>query len=163
MTSSGEVADLIPLKYPALTLPCQAGEHEVASQNDKMPSLEPVFGLSVLDYCRNMAVQHGKPWKRTDFLCRNKKAHSQLITQSWNSSATFAVWHPVDSDTDSGGKPHYSWATVGGGEFPFLTFFSTCRSLFTVQLFIVRCKNRVGVERPRLSVDLFTSDQFTRH
>ncbi len=51
--------------------------------------------------------------------------------------AAFAIWLPADSDTASGGKPHYSRASVGGGEFPFPTSFSTCCSLFTVRLFTV--------------------------
>ncbi len=86
--------------------------------------------------------------------------------QSQNPSAAFTVWLPVDSDTISGGKPHYSLASVGGGEFPFLTSFSACHLLFTVRLFMVwlftvRRKNGVGVERPHLPADLFTSSQFT--
>ncbi len=66
--------------------------------------------------------------------------------------AAFAVWLPADSDTASGGKPHYSWAHVGGGEFPFPSSFSACRLLFTVQR-----ENGVGVEKPHLPADLFTS------
>ncbi len=50
----------------------------------------------------------------------------------------------------SGGKPHYSWATIGGGEFLFPASFSVCCSPFTVWLFTARCENGVGVERPRL-------------
>ncbi len=56
------------------------------------------------------------------------------------------------------GQTHYSWASIGGGEFPFLTSFSMCCSLFTV-----RHENGVGVERPHLPADLFTSSKFTHH
>ncbi len=89
-------------------------------------------------------------------------SHGLGITQSWNPLAALSVWLPADSDTAPGGKPHYSWASIGGGEFPFLTSFSMCRSLFTVRLFTVRRENGVGVERPHLPADLFTSSQFTR-
>ncbi len=39
------------------------------------PSLEPAFGLSVLGYCRNTAVQHG----RGPAPCVDMKAHSKLM------------------------------------------------------------------------------------
>ena len=63
MASSGEVADCIQLNTPPLPLPSQAcrrtySGHETHEKHER-PSLEPVFGLSILGYCRNMAVQHG--------------------------------------------------------------------------------------------------------
>ncbi len=79
-----------------------------------------------------------------------------LANQSWNQLAAFAVLILVDSDTASGGKPHYSWATAGGGKYLFPASLSACCSLFTV-----RSVNEVGVERPHLPVDLFTSSHFT--
>ncbi len=115
--------------------------------------------------CQPSCVIHGTsqtgPKK---FFCLTKGSHLFIYLffksrshQSRKPSAAFAVWLPVDSNTAFGGKPHYSWASVGGGEFPFPTSFSACRSQFTVQR-----KNGVGVERPHLPTDLFTSSQLIR-
>ncbi len=89
----------------------------------------------------NMRWGWGTPWTSRQFITgltyKNKHPFSVTftptgnleLTQSWNPSAAFAVWLPVDSDTASGGKPHYSWAAPEGGEYPFLTSFSAWRSL----------------------------------
>ena len=55
MGFSGEVADCQPTEHPSLTLPY--------SGHLKSPSLEPVFGLSVLGYYRNMAATSQTMWK----------------------------------------------------------------------------------------------------
>ena len=63
LVSSGEVADCNQMNTPPLILPFQACRRTYGSskthKKGERPSLEPVFGLSVLGYCRNMAVQHG--------------------------------------------------------------------------------------------------------
>ncbi len=53
-----------PTEYPSPhpSLSKRVGEPTVAAtstQKRERQSLEPVFGLSVLGYCRNMAVQYG--------------------------------------------------------------------------------------------------------
>ena len=53
---------LQPTEYPSpLPLPFKrVGEPTVGgSEKCERPFLEPVFGLSILGYSRNMAVQHG--------------------------------------------------------------------------------------------------------
>ena len=58
MASSSEVAGLNQLNTPPL--PFQACRRTYdGHEKCESPSLEPVFGLSVLGYCRNMAMQHG--------------------------------------------------------------------------------------------------------
>lgn len=80
-------------------------------------ALEIVYGNE--ERSQNMICLH------TGKNALNIVGHLQPVRKQFrNPSAAFAVWLPVDSDTASGGKPHYSWSSVGGGEFPFLTSFS---------------------------------------
>ncbi len=129
-----------------------------------------LYGLEI---CSFNTVQLMKDWLKNYsthnfFLVKTRHLHHPqciLITDSLaknsgvqrtrNPSAAFAIWLPVDSDSASGGKPHYSWATAGGGEFSFPTSLSACRSLFTIRLFTVWCENGVGVERPLRFVSFF--------
>ena len=53
MASSGEFADCNQLNTAHATFPF--------SDKHESPSLEPVLGLSILSYCTNMVVQHGRP------------------------------------------------------------------------------------------------------
>lgn len=67
MPSSGEVAGHTQLNLLSLTLPIQAcmrtySGHETHEKHKRL--LEPVFGLSNLGYCRNMAVEHDGLLKR---------------------------------------------------------------------------------------------------
>ncbi len=60
---SGGVADCTRQIVLMLTLPFQAWRRNYNGYNTceqhKSPSLEPLFGLSTLGYCRKMVVQHG--------------------------------------------------------------------------------------------------------